>query len=563
MLVSGIKVLSTGTQSVPNMRKLLFFLLLSPLFLTGMDGTSPVSDILKQRIEEGVFDGRIAAGGIILQSQIILPEFYRENDFKPAWKDTKNRKDLLFCLEDAANDGLDPDDYHLLRIRKLLNEVKQSKDPDPEKLADLDLLMTDGILLYVTHLITGKVDQSEILPGWDLPKNKIPVNAVERIKAVLDHRNLRKAVAQLRPDLDFYEYLRINLQRYRKIAEEGGWPVIPLGEVLKKGMKDPRIALVRKRLSITGDLRKSPGDSTGSELFDEALEKAVMRFQQRHNLNQDGVVGNNTLSFMNIPVEKKIDQIRVNLERTRWVGYEIPPDFIVVNIAGFNLRRVTNNKEVFFSRVIVGKKFHETPVFRGKIRYIVLNPTWTVPHSIAVKETLPKLKRDPSYLSRHHMVLMNARGKILDPATIDFSKYSESNFPFTVRQEAGPRNALGQVKFIFPNKYNVYLHDTPGRGLFATEKRTFSHGCIRLEKKWELMLNLLDDPSWDMERINKILASEKTTRVNLKKPIDIYLLYWTAGAKEDMILFSRDVYDRDPKVLAALNQPYMYKKAMQ
>jgi murein L,D-transpeptidase YcbB/YkuD len=267
------------------------------------------------------------------------------------------------------------------------------------------------------------------------------------------------------------------------------------------------------------------------------------------------VVGKGTLAEMNVPVKNRIEQLRINLERTRWVGYEIPDDFLVANIAGFNLRRIEKDSIVFYSKVIVGKHYHETPVFRGKVKYIVVNPTWTLTHNIATKETLPRLKKDPSYLKKHNMVIMNSKGEIIDPYSIDFSKYSQNYFPFIIRQNAGPNNSLGQVKFIFPNRYNVYIHDTPARSLFSREVRAFSHGCLRLDNKWELMLNLLDSPDWDMERINGILKTGETTNIPLKDPVDIFILYWTAGADEKDVFFNKDIYFRDGAVLKELNKP--------
>jgi len=236
---------------------------------------------------------------------------------------------------------------------------------------------------------------------------------------------------------------------------------------------------------------------------------------------------------------------------------QLEPDFLVVNIAGFNIRRVKNDSIVFFSPVIVGRLHHESPVFKGKMTYIELNPTWTLPYSIATKETLPKLQKDPSYLAKKNMIIMDRDGKKLDPSTIDFSKYSRGNFPFIIRQEPGPHNALGQVKFMFPNKYSVYLHDTPARSLFSREDRAFSHGCIRLDKKWELLMNLMNEPDvWNMEKINEIIKTEKTTRITLPQPIDIVILYWTAGAdKEARLFFNKDIYNRDEAVLNALNGP--------
>ena len=297
--------------------------------------------------------------------------------------------------------------------------------------------------------------------------------------------------------------------------------------------------------------------------FDDEVEDGVKQFQFRHNLNQDGVVGKETLALMNVPVEKRIEMIRISLERARWVMHNLEDDYLVVNIAGFNIRRVTNEEVVFYSRVIVGRNHHESPIFKGKMTYFVLNPTWTLPYSIATKETLPKLQKDPSYLAKKNMEIMDRSGKVLDPSTIDFSQYSRHNFPFTIRQKAGPHNALGEVKFMFPNPYAVYLHDTPARSLFGREDRAFSHGCIRLDKKWELLMNLTNEPDvWNMEKINSIIQSRKTTQVNLKHPITILILYWTAGAdKEDRLYFDKDVYNRDAVVLKALDTPVHFKVA--
>ena len=518
-----------------------------------------LESFIEEKVEAAASDSLVVADSIILFSkQIILP-FYRSTDYHPAWSDTINRNELMDCLADAANDGLNPDDYHLSRIKKLMKEVEDSKEPEPVKLADIDLLMTDGILLYARHLIIGKVEQSKIRPGWDIPLNKIPENGAERLRAVLQHKHLKEAISDLKPHISMYKYLREGLVHYREIASRGGWPKIPEGETLKPGMTDPRVISLRKYLKVTGDLPESISAEDES-LFDEEVKKAVKKFQYRHNLNQDGKVGKGNLEVMNVSVQERIDQIRINLERTRWVGYEIPNNFLVTNIAGYNLRRIRNDSIVYYSRVIVGKHYHETPIFRSQVKYIVLNPTWTLTYSIATKETLPRLKRDPSYLEKHNMIIMNSKGEEQDPYSIDFSKYSERHFPFIIRQNPGPKNSLGQVKFIFPNNYNVYLHDTPARSLFAREKRAFSHGCLRLDKKWDLMLSLMGDYGWDMKRIKKVLKTGEITNVPLKNPIDILILYWTAGADAETLFFNKDIYDRDTDVLEELNKPEVFRK---
>ena len=518
---------------------------------------STVNEVIEQKVKAGIETKTVSADGIVLYSQNVLPAYYEANGYARAWEKQKNFSELVANILDSYNEGLTPEDYHLDRIRKLAKEIKNDKDP--EKIANLDLLMTDAILLYATHLIIGKVDQSKIREGWEVAPNKLPENAEALLEKALNYKDLSESVNSLKPDNFMYIHLRNGLKNYRELSKKGGWPTIPPGQVLKLDVEDARVSILRKYLIITGDL---PENTTAENysILDQDVEDAVKQFQLRHNLNQDGVVGKGTLEIMNISVDDRINNLRVNMERARWVMHHLPNDFMVVNIAGYNVRRVTNNETVFYSRVIVGRHYHETPIFKGTLRYIEINPTWTLPYSIATKETLPKLQKDPSYLSKKNMIIMDRSGKELDPNTIDFNSLSRGNFPYTLRQKAGPHNALGQVKFMFPNSHAVYLHDTPARSLFAQEERAFSHGCIRLDKKWELFLNLEGDNGWDMNRINEVLNSGKTTRVNLITPIPILLLYWTAGAdKQDRMYFNKDVYDRDAKVLKALDKPMVFK----
>ncbi len=542
------------------MRRIIIPLLLI-LGFTEFGLTQPLSveQIITNRINAGDEAGSVSADGIILNAQDVLSNYYELNEYKPAWKNKKDFKEVISILQDSYNEGLLPDDYHMSNINRLISETKAN--PDPYKLADLDLLITDGLLLYASHLIMGKVDQSKIRTGWDVQPNKLPGNGDSLLYLTLAHKDLTAVINSLKPDNFMYRHLRKGLKHYREIAKNGGWPQIPDGDVLKPGAKDERVLTITKYLKIVGDL---PEDvvSSNDNIYNSTVVEAVKKFQFRHNLNQDGVIGKGTLTAMNVTVEQRIAEIRVNMERARWVIHHLPNDFLVVNIAGFNIRRLRNDSIIYYSRVIVGRHYHESPIFKGKLRYIILNPTWTLPYSIATKETLPKLQRDPGYLEKKNMIIMDRSGKVLDPSTIDFNKLSAGNFPYTLRQKAGPHNALGEVKFIFPNKYSVYLHDTPARSLFANEDRAFSHGCIRLDKKWELFLSLVDEPDvWNMEKINEVLASEKTTRVNLKNPIDIILLYWTAGAdKADKLYFNKDVYQRDPAVLSELNKSVVFKK---
>ncbi len=532
---------------------ILFLLILQPIL--GYSQYEEIYNAFRENIKSNLEKGITSIGDEKIYLPQHLQEYYSNHNYDPLWFKKANREELIGILESSYYEGLEPDDYHLEKIKSLEAEVI-SGNRNINQLGQLELLLSDAVLLYGHHLLWGKVDQSKIRKNWDVPKNPRPENLDSLFAEYQYSQNLTAFFERLKPQHYMYVELKKGLQLYREIEKNGGWPVIPEGEVLKPGMTDNRVTVIRQYLIITGDLPDTTV-SVNSNLYDDELVKAVKKFQFRHNLTQDGIIGKGTLAQMNMPVEKRIDMIRISLERARWVMHQLPSDFLVVNIAGFNIRRVRNDSIIFFSPVIVGKRNHESPVFKSKMIYIEMNPTWTIPYSIATRETLPKLKKDPSYLAKKNMIIMDRDGNKLDPSTIDFSKYSAGNFPFIVRQEPGPNNALGQVKFIFPNKYSVYLHDTPARSLFSREDRAFSHGCIRLDKKWELLMNLMDEPDvWNMNKINEILKSGKTTRINLPHPIDIIILYWTAGAdKEARLFFDKDVYNRDEAILKALNGP--------
>jgi len=545
-----------------NLKLIITFLLFVSLctFESIQAQQTAVEEMIKIRIEGEEINSSVSAGGVVLFSQTELPKFYTNRDYELAWEDKKNRNDLLESIESAFDEGLSPEDYHLIRITDLLNKSKYKKLSDFDRV-DLDLLMTDALILYASHLISGKVEQSKLRSKWDIELNSRPKNIDSLLTVTLHNKEVKPALERVKPHHYLYKLMKFNLKEYRDIENNEGWSKIDEGESLKKGMKDKRILQIRNYLIITKDLKAT--NAKNDSLYDETLESAVKKFQIRHNLTSDGVIGKGTLEQMNVPVADRIEMIRLNLERMRWVFHQPDDDFLLVNIAGFHVKRFRNRKEVFSSRVIVGKYHKESPIFKGVMTYIVMNPTWTLPYSIATHETLPKLKKDPGYLSAKHMEIMDRKGTILNPDNIDFKQYSSGNFPFIVRQKAGPWNALGQVKFIFPNKYAVYLHDTPSRGLFNQQDRAFSHGCIRTESKWELMMSLMDDKVvWNMDKINEILESGETKTINLPEPINIYIMYWTSMVdQENNLYFMKDVYKRDSAVIKALNKPYLFKVA--
>jgi murein L,D-transpeptidase YcbB/YkuD len=422
------------------------------------------------------------------------------------------------------------------------------------------MLLTDAILRLAYHLLFGKVDPERLDPNWNLSAEIDGLEPAAGLERALGSPNLFTFIEEFKPQHRFYQRLKDALASYRGIADMGGWREIPPGKVLKKGEKDERVPALKERLYVTGDL-EDLGNKT-SLLFDGALEKAVMRFQERHGLSADGVIGPRTLEAMNVPVADRIDQIRINLERTRWVMQDITERFVIVNIAGFMTYYVDDSVIQWEGRSQVGKTYRKTPVFKADMKYLVFNPTWTVPPTILAKDVLPAVQKDVSYLERKNMSVLDRSGNEVNPNGIDWSGYTAKNFPYVFRQRPGPENALGLVKFIFPNEHFVFLHDTPSKSLFNRDARTFSSGCIRVENPFELAELLLSDQSgWTGEKIGGVVEGGETNTVHLDEPIPVLLLYWTAFPGEDGICnFREDVYDRDSAVLEALGEEFSLRQ---
>ncbi|MEA1949309.1 MAG: L,D-transpeptidase family protein [Thermodesulfobacteriota bacterium] len=512
--------------------------------------------IIQDRIDQIWTTGQLDIGYANVASKHILPRLYERNDFQLIWQNLQNVNDLLNELKNIEEDGLNPEDYHLstLLIQKL--HLEQSESPEPSLLADYDILLTDSLIRLICHLYFGKVDPENLHPSWRMTREINDTDPVENIERTLRSNQLADALKKIRPQLKSYNLMRAALKKYREIQEAGGWEPIPEGPTLKVGMTDERIPKLRKRLAVTGHFE---GTNTKSDHFDEELEKAVVLFQKRHRLVADGAVGENTYKALNVPVKRKIDQIRVNLERSRWISRNIPEEFIIVDIAGFRIYHYQNFNIKWTSKVQVGKYFRKTPVFNSQIKYVVFNPTWTVPPTILRKDILPRIKKNPDYLQKMKIDVIDRNGRIVDPSSVDWSTYSGKNVPYTFRQEPGPHNALGRIKFILPNKHFIYLHDSPSRSLYALKDRAFSSGCIRVEKNIELAEILLDDPEkWNEQNIQNLIDTLKTKKVYLPKPMPISLLYWTVRFDEKgNIIFKKDIYARDGEVLNGLNEEFI------
>lgn len=348
----------------------------------------------------------------------------------------------------------------------------------------------------------------------------------------------------------FYRGLNTGIEFYSQIAASGGWPQVADGPTLKIGMRDPRVSTLRERLSITGDYI---GTETNSRRFDEELEEAVIGFQNRNGQEPDGSVGKATLAALNIPVEARIRQMEINLERWNRMPSSLGQTFVLVNMAGFELDVIEGEKTVLEMRVVVGKGYHSTPMFSDIIKTIELNPYWNVPASIANKELLPAYIKDTATADAQGFEVVRD-GAATPVSSVNWSDYEGKTLPFLIRQRPGPTNALGEMKFLFPNQHNVYLHDTNARGLFAKTVRAFSHGCVRIQKPHELAAYLLAaNGDWPLDRIRQIVDSGELTKIVLKQPMPVHLAYMTAWMdRRGIVQFRPDIYGRDAELAKKL-----------
>lgn len=507
--------------------------------------TEETSELLRQQLEQAASleNDRPAAVRVDL-----LYEFYVARDLEPAWTE-KNRQALQGLLRDAESHGLRPEDYSLEEIAAL-DALDRLSPPDR---VSADVLLTRTLLMLGYHLRVGKAQPSQLDANWNVARS-MREDIIARIESVVTGADLRAAFRQQFPEMPVYEALQVVLERHRRIAADGGFRPVAAGPTLRLGDRDDRVTALRARLVQQGFLSEISDD----DRFDEELLEAVELFQLRHGLNGDGVVGKGTLRELNVPVETRIGQIRASLERLRWVQDEDFSRALMVNIAGFMLNLVLDDDVVFAARTQVGKPFRQTPIFRASLKYLVLNPTWTVPPGILKKDVLPAIKKDVGYLSRKNMDVLTTSGDLVDPAGVDWQRYPRAGFPYVIRQRPGPWNALGTIKFIFPNEHYVFVHDTPSRELFRREDRTFSSGCIRTENPLGLAEQVLQDPAtWNHDSLEDVLDSGQTRTIFLEKELPVYLLYLTAVAFDDggTFYFFRDVYDRDPALLAALDNP--------
>ena len=517
-----------------------------------------ITSLIEKRVTEWNTISEETIGGDQIFSVVLVKSFYKGRKFYPAWSENGHLTQvdtLIRAVEEAYGDGLSPDYYHLNRIKSLVDEVGKESAPDSTQLSDLDILLTDAFLTLGCHLSAGCVNPVTIETKWFAKSLKVDVSSV--LEQALNKKQIQEALSGLRPQKNIYNRLRLALSLYRKLSSNADWPLVSAGPSLKKGSKSDRVVELRKRLAASGDL--AAVEATVEDLFDEKVEQTIFSFQKRHGLKVDGVVGRATLNALNIPLKERMRQMELNMERLRWILGSLEERYIVVNIANYQLDVIENDKSILSMKVVIGKPYQATPIFTAKMTYLVINPVWNIPDSIARKEILKKAKKDPHYLAEQNINVFRGWGsqeQHIDTEHIDWSQVTEKSFPYRFRQEPGPLNPLGTLKFMFPNEYDVYLHDTPSKRLFSENVRAFSHGCARIEKPLELAEYLLrDDPRWSHKELASAITKGTEQIVMIHHPVNVHFLYLTAWVDESgTVQFRNDIYGRDALLDEALRQ---------
>lgn len=474
-----------------------------------------------------------------------LQQVYEANAGEPLWhrrgRISRDASAAIQILSEADSQGLNPHEYHIEEI------FQAQKNGD---MTLFDLLLTDNVMHYVSHVRDGQYRPRDVDSRW-LIGSGVRADLVLSMVQAAAGQAVPRFMQQAVPGNAFYNNLRRELGDYAAIANAGGWPSFSAeGVGLKPGMSGEGIIALRTRLAATDGADLSVAQP---EFYDDDLKLAVEGFQRRHGLNDDGVIGKRTRQALAVPVQNRMRQIIASMERWRWLPENFGERYIVVNIPAFRLWYRENGEDKLTMRTVVGKTkgSHQTPSFSTDMKYMVLNPNWNVPSSIVSAEMAPKASRNPGYFKRKGYKVMDRSGNVVDPYSVNWGQYSRSNrAPYRVVESSGAAGALGTVKFIFPNKHGVYLHDTQSRRLFKKDFRAHSHGCVRIEKPAELGAVLLGGRSPD-EFSALVADSGKNKHINLEQSLPVYLLYMTAWSDGNQVYFYDDIYRRDKRLVLA------------
>lgn len=516
-------------------------LALLPAALAQVPASAPEVERVSARIARKLDE--LSSGGQVDGQVALLRALYGARAYRPLWMAPARVRELLAAVEDSRSDGLEPADYRLDWLR----QVVATPLADPAALAERDLLLSDTLALLVRHLRHGRRDPRRHHALWNFSSPPDVRTEATRLAAVLEAGPLAAALVRLAPPLDAYRQLKAGLAQYRTLAAAGGWPALPAGPSLHPGARSERVPALRARLQASADM--DARTVAEPELFDDTLALALRRFQQRHGLEADGVLGRATLQALNVGVKQRIAQIVINLERLRWAAQELAADHLLVDIAGYRASLQLAGQPRWAGRVIVGRPVRQTPVLLDRVRRLVLNPKWVVPPTILREDVMPAMRRNPAYLDQHRLRIVDEAGRPVDPASVD---WHGGHFPYRLVQESGAEGSLGQIKFELGNRYSIYLHDTPTRALFQRAQRAYSSGCVRVQDPLALAVQLLGEGR-DAAAVQAAIDAGSTRVLTPAREIPVLLLYLTAVADEaGVVSFREDVYRHDPALLAAL-----------
>jgi len=477
-----------------------------------------------------------------------LQTFYKDRNNEPVWSNLQFRNAFLDTLKNSEFQGFYFEDFHGKEFKALTADIE---DKSSEEMSELDIYLTDAFFKFGKQLWLGKTNPKKIHKIWDLNRNDISISQL--LSEAVSKKDIEVALKQLRPKNPIYNQLILAAKEEQKIILSDTSRAIKIasGKMIKPGNSDSRIPNIKKRLQQLGYVEKVDTSSINSE----ASEKAIKAFQKDHGLMVDGIVGNATISNLNMTPKDWYDIIQVNLERWRWYPRDLGNDYILVNVANYKLQFILNGKLKEEHKIVVGIPSRETPVFSDEIENIVLNPSWYIPPTIKNKDVIPGARKDPNYINKKHLNVISKSGERLDPSNIDWN--SNQVYTYRFKQDPGSANPLGQVKINFPNKHLIYLHDTNSKSLFENNARSHSSGCVRVQGVIELAKLLVSDQkAYDSDKIDELLASGKTRYINLSKPLKIYIFYWTAWRENGVTHFTHDIYNNDQAILKALNSQH-------
>ncbi|MBO3270857.1 L,D-transpeptidase family protein [Hymenobacter defluvii] len=538
-----------------------------PGVLTGNQGPQPTLDsvyVARQMLAEPAFKSQLDWA----------KKFYKARDYRLGWfknhEVVPQAKKLLEVINQAGDEGLDPQKYKIKNFDKLFAELDKARGDTTQRNSlekQIDVALSGTYFTWASDFYRGTVNPREVKNiDWDVKRNKIKLH--KALMTILQERESTYPYYEFEPLHPEYDRLKKALAEYRTIQRNGGWPTLPAGTKLKPGDTSPAVALLRRRLLdepgtpaqgvatpvqtvANNGPSNGPAPAPAAQQYDSELVAAVKKFQQQTGQRTDGVVGGETLRLLNIPLDKRIDQIVLNMERWRWIPKRFEQNYLLVNIPDYKLHVVEEGKEVMNMNVIVGKTLNATPVFSDKVEYVVLAPYWNVPFSIIDKEMRPKLVANPqAYLDRLDMEVVKgwgAKATPIDPTTVDWANLTQANWKYTLRRRPGPKNDLGDVKFIFPNSNDIYLHDTPHDELFSQTKRNFSHGCVRVAEPIKLATYLLrNKPGYNENTILSTIGERQEKYITLPEKLPVYLVYFTAWVDDAGHLnFRDDIYGHD------------------